>query len=102
MQLGQNKYDETMQANCDKRLKKHVSPGYGGISQEMWIAAPPAIRTREREIINTVLQTGIIPDILLHKQLVLLLKKEDGTCTVNFEDKLPPWRPIMVQVALSS
>ncbi|KAE9050428.1 hypothetical protein PF007_g33116, partial [Phytophthora fragariae] len=43
-------YDENMQIEIDRGLRKHVAPGYGGISQEMWIAAPPAIRARERRI----------------------------------------------------
>ena len=95
-------YDHKMQAQCDQRLKKHVSPGYGGVSQEMWVAAPPDIRARERDNLYIIIRIGIIPDTLLRKQLVFLLKKEDGYSTINLEDSLPPWRPIMVQTALSS
>ena len=95
-------YDQTMQQSCDRRLKKHVSPGYGGVSQEMWCAATPNIREREREIINRILRTGYTPTFLKRKQLVLLLKKAEGTTIVDLEHGIPPWRPIMVQVALSS
>lgn len=95
-------YDTSMQQACDRRLSKHVSPGHGGVSQEMWVAAPAQIRTRERKIINLILRTSYAPTILKHRQLVFLLKKSDGYSIVNLEDKLPPWRPIMVQPALAS
>ncbi|CAK5061526.1 unnamed protein product, partial [Aphanomyces euteiches] len=54
-------YTSAMQQRCDRHLRKHVAPGYGGVSQELWIAAPPAIRERERLIINTILRTGCVP-----------------------------------------
>lgn len=67
-------YTPEMQTDIDRQLKKHVAPGYGGISQEMWIAAPETIRARERKIIDLILKSGRAPAILRRKQMVFLPK----------------------------
>ncbi|OWZ14020.1 LOW QUALITY PROTEIN: hypothetical protein PHMEG_00012561 [Phytophthora megakarya] len=59
-------------------VSKGVSPGFGGIPQELWIAAPPCIRERERHIFNTIFRTGIVPEILNHRQMVFLPKPPLG------------------------
>ncbi|RHY54582.1 hypothetical protein DYB38_007436 [Aphanomyces astaci] len=95
-------YDEDMQARCDSSLRTRVSPGYGGVSQELWIAAPACIRARERVIINLILRTGLVPPILGRKQMIYLAKSDTAHGVVNLDPGLPPWRPITVQSALSS
>ncbi|EGZ19571.1 hypothetical protein PHYSODRAFT_488058 [Phytophthora sojae] len=91
-----------MQIEIDCGLRKHVAPGYGGISQEMWIAAPPPIRAHERRIISLVLSTGLVPSILLRKQMVFLPKTAAVDTTLRLSAGLPPWRPITVQSSLAS
>ncbi|RHZ32713.1 hypothetical protein DYB37_012752 [Aphanomyces astaci] len=91
-------YDEDIQARCDRSLRTRVSPGYGGVSQELWIAA--CIRDRERVIINLILRTGLAPPILGRKQ-IYLAKADTAHGVVNLDPGLPPWRPITVQSAFS-
>ncbi|RHX97985.1 hypothetical protein DYB36_007076, partial [Aphanomyces astaci] len=95
-------YDEDMQARCDRSLRTRVSPGFGGVSQELWIAAPTCIREQERVIINLILRTGLVPPILGRKQMIYLAKSDTAHGVVNLDPGLPPWRPITVQSALSS
>ncbi|RHY96085.1 hypothetical protein DYB31_008119, partial [Aphanomyces astaci] len=95
-------YDEDMQARCDHSLRTRVSPGFGGVSQELWIAAPTCIREQERVIINLILRTGLVPPILGRKQMIYLAKSDTAHGVVNLDPGLPPWRPITVQSALSS
>ncbi|RHY41074.1 hypothetical protein DYB34_013960, partial [Aphanomyces astaci] len=91
-----------MQARCDRSLRTRVSPGFGGVSQELWIAAPTCIREQERVIINLILRTGLVPPILGRKQIIYLAKSDTAHGVVNLDPGLPPWRPITVQSALSS
>ncbi|RLO13314.1 hypothetical protein DYB28_009128, partial [Aphanomyces astaci] len=91
-----------MQARCDRSLRTRVSPGHGGVSQELWIAAPACIRARERTIINLILRTGLVPPILGRKQIIYLAKSATAHDVVNLDPGLPPWRPITVQSAFSS
>ncbi|ETV70492.1 hypothetical protein H257_14147 [Aphanomyces astaci] len=93
-------YDEDMQARCDRSLRTRISPGYGGVSQELWIAA--CIRARERVIINPMLRTGLVPLILGRKQMIYLAKSDTAHGVVNLDPGLSPWRPITVQSAFSS
>ncbi|RHZ01518.1 hypothetical protein DYB35_011986, partial [Aphanomyces astaci] len=95
-------YDEGMQARCDRSLHTRVSPGYRGVSQELWIAAPICIRDRERAIINVILRTGLVPPILGRKQMIYLAKSATAHGVINLDPGLPPWRPITVQSAFSS
>ncbi|KAH9182004.1 hypothetical protein AeNC1_016021 [Aphanomyces euteiches] len=95
-------YTPEMQQRCDRHLRKHVAPGYGGVSQELWIAAPMAIRERERLIINTILRTGCVPPCLGRKQMLYLAKTDTAHGIVNLDNGLPPWRPITVQSAFTS
>ncbi|CAK4142199.1 unnamed protein product [Aphanomyces euteiches] len=95
-------YTHDMQQTCDRYLRKHVAPGYGGVSQELWIAAPPAIRARERLIINTILRTGCVPPCLGRKQMLYIAKSATAHGIVNHDAGLPPWRPITVQNAFTS
>ncbi|RHY84389.1 hypothetical protein DYB35_007712 [Aphanomyces astaci] len=95
-------YDAAMQARCDRSLRTRVSPGHGGVSQELWIAAPACIRARERTIINLILRTGLVPPILGRKQMIYLAKSATAHGVVNLDPGLPPWRPITVQSAFSS
>lgn len=95
-------YDAAMQSDVDKHLHKRVAPGYGGVAQELWIAAPAAIRSRERRIINMILRLGSPPPILRRKQMVFLPKQPNVDPTLNNAKGLPPWRPITVQSALAS
>ncbi|EGZ13859.1 hypothetical protein PHYSODRAFT_443988, partial [Phytophthora sojae] len=90
-----------MQTDIDRQLKKHVAPGYGGISQEMWIAAPETIRARERKIIDLILKSGRAPAILRRKQMVFLPKAAHVDPTLDNAKGLPPRRPITVQSALA-
>ncbi len=84
-------YDETMQTECDQALRKNVAPGHGGIPQELWINAPPRVRTREIELVNVILRTGIVPPILMRKQLMFLPKTAHATNTLdNMCTELPP------------
>ncbi|CAK4423226.1 unnamed protein product [Aphanomyces euteiches] len=87
-------YSPDMQQHCDRYLRKHVAPGYGGVSQELWIAAPPVIRERERLIIKTILRTGCVPPCLGRKQMLYLAKSDTAHGIVNLDPGLPPWRPI--------
>ncbi|EGZ14608.1 hypothetical protein PHYSODRAFT_438951, partial [Phytophthora sojae] len=91
-----------MQTEIDRQLQQHVAPGYGGISQEMWIAAPAAIRNRERRVIELILRTGKAPPILRRKQMIFLPKAATVDPTLDNTKGLPPWRPITVQSALAS
>ena len=95
-------YDQALQHKCDHLLHTRVSPGYGGVAQELWIHAPPSIRERERLIINTILRSGRAPDCLKHKQMVFLPKTADANGIVNLNDGLPPWRPITIFSAFAS
>ncbi|KAH9105376.1 hypothetical protein AeMF1_018778 [Aphanomyces euteiches] len=95
-------YSPDMQQHCDRYLRKHVAPGYGGVSQELWIAAPPVIRERERLIINTILRTGCVPPCLGRKQMLYVAKSDTAHGIVNLDPGLPPWRPITVQGAFTS
>ncbi|KAH9097081.1 hypothetical protein Ae201684P_011810 [Aphanomyces euteiches] len=95
-------YSPDMQQHCDRYLRKHVAPGYGGVSQELWIAAPPVIRERERLIIKTILRTGCVPPCLGRKQMLYLAKSDTAHGIVNLDPGLPPWRPITVQSAFTS
>jgi len=94
-------YDEEMQKWVDKQVNTGVSPGFGGIPQELWIAAPRAVRERERLILNTILKTGIVPATLYHRQLIFLPKSQQAT-GVWERQGLPPWRPITVQSSLAT
>ncbi|RLO07897.1 hypothetical protein DYB28_000707 [Aphanomyces astaci] len=89
-------YDEGMQARCDRSLHTRVSPGYRGVLQELWIAAPICIRDRERAIINVILRTGLVPPILGRKQMIYLAKSATAHGVINLDPGLPPWRPITV------
>ncbi|KAG6964295.1 hypothetical protein JG688_00007770, partial [Phytophthora aleatoria] len=95
-------YDREMQQSIDRQLKKHVAPGYGGISQEMWIAAPERIRARARRVIELILRTGRAPPIVRRKQKIFLPKATTVDPTLDNSKGLPPWRPIPVQAALYS
>ncbi|ETV65964.1 hypothetical protein H257_17442 [Aphanomyces astaci] len=95
-------YDADMQARCDRSLHTRVSPGYGGVSQELWISASACIRERERTVINLILRTCLVPPILEHKQMIYLAKSAIARGVVNLDLGLPPWRPIIVQTALNS
>ncbi|OWY94523.1 hypothetical protein PHMEG_00035714 [Phytophthora megakarya] len=90
-----------MQSWVDKHVNTGMPPGFGGIPQEIWIAAPPRVQEREREIMNTILHTGIVPDILNHRQMVFLPKFPQAT-GVWERRGLPPWRPITVQISLAT
>ncbi|EGZ05432.1 hypothetical protein PHYSODRAFT_459324, partial [Phytophthora sojae] len=91
-----------MQAEVYRQLKQHLAPGYGGISQEMWIAAPDIVRSRERREIELILRLGRAPPILRRKQMIFLPKCANIDPTLDNSKGLPPWRPITVQSALSS
>ncbi|KAF0776048.1 hypothetical protein AaE_000252, partial [Aphanomyces astaci] len=96
------RYDADCQAQCDRTLRRGVSPGFGGVSQELWIAAPPAIRERESLIINTILRTGLVPPSLKRKQMIFLPKAATAHGVVGLDPGSPPWRPITVQSAFAS
>ncbi|POM74154.1 LOW QUALITY PROTEIN: Hypothetical protein PHPALM_8936 [Phytophthora palmivora] len=87
-------YTCELQADVDRQLKKHVAPGYGDVSQEMWIAAPERIRQRERRVEP--------PPILRRKQMVFLPKTNNVDPTLDNSKSLPPWRPITVLGALAN
>ncbi|GMF33013.1 unnamed protein product [Phytophthora fragariaefolia] len=95
-------YTAERPAEIDKLLKKHVAPGYGGVSQEMWINAPSRIRERERKIIELILRTGAAPQILKRKQMIFLPKQAHVDPTLDNSKGLPPWRPITVLAALAN
>ncbi|OWZ19935.1 hypothetical protein PHMEG_0005727 [Phytophthora megakarya] len=95
-------YTAEIQTTIDRKLKKHVAPGYGGISQEMWIASPAIVRHRERRVIELILRTGLAPKILLRKQMIFLPKTQTVDPTLDNSKGLPPWRPITVQSAFAN
>lgn len=84
-----------MQTWVDKQVNTRVSPGFGGIPQELWIAPPAALRERGRLVLNTILKTGIVPAILNHRQMVFLPKSQ-GVTGVWERQGLPPRRPISI------
>ncbi|KAG6974590.1 hypothetical protein JG688_00003001 [Phytophthora aleatoria] len=67
-------YDEDMQRWVDTQVNTRVSPGFGGIPQELGVAAPAEVRERECLTMNIILQTGITPQIFNHRQMVFLPK----------------------------
>ncbi|GMF16624.1 unnamed protein product [Phytophthora fragariaefolia] len=95
-------YTAEMQAEIDRRLEKHVAPGFGTVSQEMWIAAPTLVRQRERRVIQMILQTGYAPKILKRMQMIFLPKTVNADPTLDNSRGLPQWRPITVLAALAN
>ncbi|KAE9080651.1 hypothetical protein PF005_g23385 [Phytophthora fragariae] len=91
-----------MQAAIDRQLKQHVAPGNGGVSQEMWVAAPAEVRRRERRVIELILRTGLAPKILRRKQMIFLPKAQAVDPTLDNSKGLPPRRPITVQSAFAN
>lgn len=89
-------YDPDMQRWVDSQVNTGVAPGFGGIPQELWIAAPDVIRERERLIMNTILQTGIVPEILNHRQMVFLPKSPQatGALATDYSTKLISYQAI--------
>ncbi|EGZ11185.1 hypothetical protein PHYSODRAFT_455299, partial [Phytophthora sojae] len=90
-----------LQQQVDRMANKGVGPGYGGIPQELWMVAPASVRERERLIFNTILRTGVVPEILNHRQMVFLPKHSHATGVWELQG-LPPWRPITVQISLAT
>ena len=95
-------YDDEKQQHIDRVVSKRVAPGYGGVAQELWIAAPARVRDREKLIVNWILKNGVAPNNLKVKEMIFLPKTDAVDGIVDNSKGLPPWRHITVQSALTT